>query len=370
MLCARLKLTQALRAGQICHRVGTRLAASGAAADRRRTVSGGVVGRALAGAAVVRPRHRARACSRGSRWPRCVPLIRFRWPSRDEALSRLDRGSGIRHRPATALTDTLTLAGPGRAGAVAGAARAHAGLAQAHPRRAAVAAARHPRSLGAARAGHGDAGRGLLRRRRRARDAGRRGIRLERRAGADQCPRRCLDQPAALYRQAAGHPVGRQQGGRSAAGLRPARGAGRLDADRALLRRQPRCGRRRRPQARSRRPRQAPKGTNEKHFTIAGDGTAHVRAPSGQPQWAFTATPDRPPTIALAKDPERQARGSLQLAYKIEDDYGVTEAQRAIRARRQGGQGRDGRPRGRCSSRRNFRWCCRMRAPATASARP
>src|SRR6202011_3246577 len=71
---------------------------------------------------------------------------------------------------------------------------------------------------------------------------------------------------------------------------------------------------------------QAPKGTNEKHFTIAADGTVHVRAPSGQPQWKFTAIPDRPPTIALAKDPERQARGSLQMAYKIEDDYGVTEA--------------------------------------------
>src|SRR3979409_1871010 len=35
------------------------------------------------------------------------PLLRFRWPSREDALSRLDRGSGIRHRPATALTDTL-----------------------------------------------------------------------------------------------------------------------------------------------------------------------------------------------------------------------------------------------------------------------
>jgi uncharacterized protein (TIGR02302 family) len=72
---------------------------------------------------------------------------------------------------------------------------------------------------------------------------------------------------------------------------------------------------------------QAPKGTNERHFTIAADGTAHVRAPSGQPQWKFTAIADRAPTIALAKDPERQARGSLQMSYKIEDDYGVTEAQ-------------------------------------------
>src|SRR6202040_3792322 len=47
---------------------------------------------------------------------------------------------------------------------------------------------------------------------------------------------------------------------------------------------------------------QAPQGTNERHFTITGDGTAHVRAPSGQPQWQFTAIPDRAPTISLAKD--------------------------------------------------------------------
>jgi uncharacterized protein (TIGR02302 family) len=79
---------------------------------------------------------------------------------------------------------------------------------------------------------------------------------------------------------------------------------------------------------------QAPQGTNEKHFVIAGDGTAHVRAPSGQPQWKFTAIPDRAPTITLAKDPERQARGSLQMSYKIEDDYGVTEAQAHFAARR------------------------------------
>jgi uncharacterized protein (TIGR02302 family) len=78
---------------------------------------------------------------------------------------------------------------------------------------------------------------------------------------------------------------------------------------------------------------QAPQGTNERHFVIGGDGTVHVRAPSGQPQWKFTAIPDRAPTIALAKDPERQARGSLQLSYKIEDDYGVTEAQAHVAVR-------------------------------------
>ena len=43
--------------------------------------------------------------------------------------------------------------------------------------------------------------------------------------------------------------------------------------------------------------------------------------------WQFTAIPDKPPTIALAKDPEGQARGTLQLNYKLEDDYGVVDAQ-------------------------------------------
>ncbi|HUN98315.1 MAG TPA: TIGR02302 family protein, partial [Bradyrhizobium sp.] len=78
---------------------------------------------------------------------------------------------------------------------------------------------------------------------------------------------------------------------------------------------------------------QAPQGTSERRFTIAGDGTARVRAPSGQPEWKFSAIPDHAPSISLAKDPERQARGSLQLSYKIEDDYGVTEAQAHFAAR-------------------------------------
>ena len=40
------------------------------------------------------------------------PLLRFRWPSREQGLARLDRGSGIPHRPATALTDTLVTQDP------------------------------------------------------------------------------------------------------------------------------------------------------------------------------------------------------------------------------------------------------------------
>ena len=40
------------------------------------------------------------------------PLVWFRWPSREQGLSRLDRGSGLSHRPATTLTDTLSSQDP------------------------------------------------------------------------------------------------------------------------------------------------------------------------------------------------------------------------------------------------------------------
>jgi hypothetical protein len=63
------------------------------------------------------------------------PLVWFRWPSRAEALLRLDRGSGIPHRPATTLTDTLTSHDP------VALALWHARRDQADPRRPAVAAA-------------------------------------------------------------------------------------------------------------------------------------------------------------------------------------------------------------------------------------
>src|SRR6266481_5658373 len=60
----------------------------------------------------------------------------------------------------------------------------------------------------------------------------------------------------------------------------------------------------------------------------AAAGAAPVRgAAGGDLTWQFTAIPDKPPTIALAKEPEGQARGALQLSYKLEDDYGVIGAQ-------------------------------------------
>ncbi len=69
-----------------------------------------------------------------------------------------------------------------------------------------------------------------------------------------------------------------------------------------------------------------PAGAEEHRFTIAGTGTATLRGAGENLVWPFNAIPDKPPTIALIKDPEQQSRGSLLLSYRLEDDYGVAEA--------------------------------------------
>ena len=80
----------------------------------------------------------------------------------------------------------------------------------------------------------------------------------------------------------------------------------------------------------------APAGTEEHRFKIAGTGTATLRGAGEDLTWPFNAIPDKPPTIALTKDPEQQSRGSLLLSYHLEDDYGVTQAE-ATFARKDGG---------------------------------
>ena len=259
------------------------------------------------------------------------PLVRFRWPRREEALSRLDHGSGIRHRPATALTDTLATQDPvaqalwlaQRERTLASIKRIRAGLPS--PRlaihdpwalRALVAvmmvatfiAAGDERSLRTAAAFDWNGGLSPA------------NIRVD----AWVTPPLYTGKPPVILSAANKEaalpatgplpvPAGSTLIVRSSGGtldVVPAGGVTEVEPAE-----------------------QAPKGTNERHFTISGDGTAHVRAPSGQAPWRFSAIPDRAPTIALAKDPERQARGSLQMSYKLEDDYGVTEAQAHFAAR-------------------------------------
>ncbi|WP_291864703.1 TIGR02302 family protein [Bradyrhizobium sp.] len=258
------------------------------------------------------------------------PLVRFRWPSREAGLSRLDRGTGIRHRPATALTDTLATQDPvalalwqaQRERTLASLKRIRAGLPS--PRlaihdpwalRALVAvmmvatyvAAGDERRLRVAAAFDWD---GAL-------------APASIRVDAWVTPPLYTGKPPIILSAAnkdaapAAGPLPVPAGSRLI--VRSSGGTLDVVASGGVTEAAP--------------AEQAPKGTNEKQFTIAGDGTAQVRSPSGQPQWKFSATGDRAPTIALAKDPERQARGALQMSYKIEDDYGVTEAQARFAAR-------------------------------------
>ncbi|MCK1542609.1 TIGR02302 family protein [Bradyrhizobium sp. 147] len=260
------------------------------------------------------------------------PLIRFRWPSREEALSRLDRGSGIRHRPATTLTDTLTSQDPvakalwqaQRERTLASLKRIRAGLP--HPR----LAFHDPWALRALVmvmlvATFFAAGDERAMRLRAAFDWNGVLAPTNVRVDAWVTPPLYTGKPpvilSAANKEAAALPASSPLAVPAGSTLIVRSSGGSLDVavSGGLKEVAP--------------VEAAPKGTNEKHFAIAADGTAHVRAPSGQPQWTFTATPDRPPTIALAKDPERQARGALQLSYKIEDDYGVTGADAHIALR-------------------------------------
>jgi uncharacterized protein (TIGR02302 family) len=253
------------------------------------------------------------------------PLVWFRWPSREEGLSRLDRGSGIRHRPATALTDSLASKDPvalalwqaQRERTLASIKRIRAGLPS--PR----LAIHDPWALRALVvvlmvAAYVAAGDERMMRTAAAFDWNGVLSPANIRVDAWVTPPNYTGKPPIILSAAnkeAGVPVAGALPVPAGSTLIVRSSGGTLDVVAAggVTEAAP--------------TEQAPKGTNERHFTIAGDGTAHVRAPSGQPQWKFSAVPDRAPTIALAKDPERQARGSLQMSYKIEDDYGVTEAQ-------------------------------------------
>jgi uncharacterized protein (TIGR02302 family) len=252
------------------------------------------------------------------------PLVWFRWPSREQALLRLDRGSGVPHRPATTLTDTLATHDP--VSMALWQAQRERVLAQIKRIRAGLPSPRLPiHDPWALRALVGvmlfaafiAAGDERLMRIAAAFDWNGVLSPANIRVDAWVNPPVYTARPPIILSSANKEattpqswpmpvPTGSTLIVRSSGGTLDVVASGGIAEVTATE--------------------QAPQGTNEKHFAIAGEGTVHVRAPSGQPQWSFTAIPDRAPTISLAKDPERQARGALQLAYKIEDDYGVTEA--------------------------------------------
>lgn len=254
-----------------------------------------------------------------------VPLIWFRWPTRSDALLRLDRGSGVKHRPATTLTDTLASQDPvaralwqaQRERTLASIKRIRAGLPV--PRLSihdpwAVRALVVLLAVGTFIA----AGPERTERVTAAFDLNGALSGANIRLDAWVTPPSYTGRPPVVLTGNANAaatpdnmtyavPAGSVLVVRTSSGsLEVSVSGGVTDAGPG--------------------DKQPPAGTEERRFTIASDGTAQVRSPATQPKWRFTAAPDKPPSISLAKDPERQARGALALSYKLVDDYGVSEA--------------------------------------------
>lgn len=253
-----------------------------------------------------------------------APAIRFRWPSREEALGRLDRSAGLRHRPVTALADTLATRDP----------VAHA-LWQAQRARTLTAIKRLRAGLPSPRLPLHDrwALRSLVMVLMVATYIAAAGERTERVAAAFDwngmltstnvrvdawvAPPPYTGKPPIILSKTNADPASFDGGplpvpAGSTLTVRSSGGSFDVALGGGVTEKAPAD--------------KPPEGTNERHFIIVADGTARVRAPAGLPQWTFSAIADRVPAISLAKRPERQARGSLLMSYRLEDDYGVTEA--------------------------------------------
>ena len=71
----------------------------------------------------------------------------------------------------------------------------------------------------------------------------------------------------------------------------------------------------------------APAGSGEeagpaRRFRIARSGVIAVEGPGGR-EWQITAMPDAPPAIALSAEPGRRVSGEMRLSFEARDDYGV-----------------------------------------------
>jgi uncharacterized protein (TIGR02302 family) len=70
-----------------------------------------------------------------------------------------------------------------------------------------------------------------------------------------------------------------------------------------------------------------PAPSKERRWTVHGDGHATIlRAGSKAADIAFAVTPTGLPTIKLTEDPKTNISGSLTLAYRLDDRYGVASA--------------------------------------------
>ncbi|WP_343312949.1 TIGR02302 family protein [Brucella sp. BE17] len=65
-------------------------------------------------------------------------------------------------------------------------------------------------------------------------------------------------------------------------------------------------------------------GSQSFRHELKQDETLALSGPNTR--WKFAVTPDTPPTISFTKEPGHALNGTLQLSYKIHDDYGAAKA--------------------------------------------
>src|SRR5690606_26519791 len=90
---------------------------------------------------------------------------------------------------------------------------------------------------------------------------------------------------------------------------------------------------------------QAPKqagDVSEVRAELRSSGTVRVLGNGSElTAWNFQVIPDHAPTIVLTKEPESTIRGGMKLFYKVEDDYGIASAEaRFARPRTEAGDPR------------------------------
>ena len=258
------------------------------------------------------------------------PLLALRWPSREEAVARLDAKSALAHRPATAISDSLATRPDDPVGSA---------LWRAHLARALAAA----RSLKA-----GTPSPGLARLDPRALRAlavlalaatvfmapgqhlSRIGAAFDWKTIVPPPPYRLdawIDPPAYTGRPPVVLPGLRSDDPTSlnAAALQVpvgstlvVRGSGidtaALKLDGGIAEAKPEAD--------------APTTAGEKRYVIREDSDVTFLGPDQRRlAWHFKVLADQKPTISFAKDPQTGQRNALVLAYRMEDDYGVKEAE-------------------------------------------
>ncbi|MBX9774423.1 MAG: TIGR02302 family protein [Xanthobacteraceae bacterium] len=258
-----------------------------------------------------------------------LPLLRLRLPSRTEKLRRLDRNSGLTHRPATTISDRI--AGETDDGHAVALWRAHIerALRSAKTLRAGLpmprVPARDPMALRAlvlmlVIAAFFVAGSDRMRRVQAAFDWQGAITPANFRVDAWVSPPPYTARPPLILQglrpgepvQSAGGPIAVPAGS-----VLVIRASGQVNLDVATT------GGLAEPETTAQPA--ANRGATERRFVIDADGSATVRASSNL-TWQFTAIPDRAPTIALIGEPQGTQNG-LQMSYKLEDDYGVVGAQ-------------------------------------------